>query len=249
MYNPFKRKSKIEFVNEIPGVAGLMPIIESKHLKHPWVNRAMQDFAKIRENPNWRNQKMMHTARCPGIFTLQRHGWILRTWQDITITTFGASNPNSFEWTSASTHGGDAVSYHDVQQYYNYQENWPHNTLPLILKINTGWRCNVPEGYYLMEMPVAHADENRFTAMPGYFSKESGPASMNVQLQWHVAEGEVLIKAGTPIAQYVLVPKEQMDMTCRDEQDSDNLWLSNLYDTSKFVKNYNEVKNLFTKKK
>ena len=245
MLSLLKKKPTIEFVNEIPGVADLMPIIDAKHYKHQWVNRAQQDFAKIRENPNWRNEKMMHTARCPGIFSLQRHGWILRTWQDIVITTNG--DGKSFTWKSASTHGGDPVGYHDTMQYSTYMENWPLNTLPLVLKINTGWRCNVPKGYYLMEIPVAHADENRFTAVPGYFSKEAGPASMNVQLLWHVVNGEELIKAGTPIAQYILVPKEQPDSICRDEQHSDNIWLSHLYDTSKFVKNYNEVKKLFTK--
>jgi len=113
------------------------------------------------------------------------------------------------------------------------------------LKINTGWRCNVPKGYYLMEMPVAHADDNRFTTIPGYFSQETGPASMNVQLMWNVPNGETLIPAGTPIAQYVLVPKEQPDIICREVEDKDNLLLSNLYDASKFVKNYRQVKKLF----
>ena len=96
-----------------------------------------------------------------------------------------------------------------------------------------------------MEFPVAHADDNRFTSISGYFSQEAGPASMNVQLMWHVLNGEELIKAGTPIAQYILVPKELPAMTCRDDQYGDNIWLSHLYDTSKFVKNYNEVKKLF----
>lgn len=97
-----------------------------------------------------------------------------------------------------------------------------------------------------MEMPVAHSGETRFTTVPGYFSREAGPASMNVQLLWHVKNGETLIKAGTPISQYVLVPKEQPQMVCRDESKEDKLWLSRLYDASKFVKNYNEVKKLFS---
>lgn len=244
-FNIFRKNNVIEFINEIPGVAELMPMIEAKHYKHPWISRAQQDFARIRENPNWRNDKMMHTARCPGIFSLQRHGWILRTWQDIVITTNG--DGRSYQWKSASKHGGDAVSHHETFQYYDFMDSWPQNTHPLVLKINTGWRCNVPKGYYLMEIPVAHADENRFTTISGYFSREAGPANMNVQLLWHVMNGEELIKAGTPIAQYVLVPKEQPEMICREERESDNIWLSRLYDTSKFVKNYNEIKKIFAK--
>lgn len=243
MFNLFKKKPTIEFVNEIPGVATLMPMIEAKEYKHQWVARAQQHFAEIRKDPHWRNNKMLHTARCPGIFSLQRHGWILRTWQDIVITTNG--DGNSFTWRSASIHGGDAVTYHNELQYRDYMDHWPLHTLPLVLKINTGWRCNVPKGYFLMEMPVAHADENRFTTISGYFNQDAGPASLNVQLLWHVMNGEELIKAGTPIAQYVLVPKEQLNMVCREVEEEDKIWLSTLYDTSKFVKNYSEVRKIF----
>lgn len=238
-----KNSKKIEFINEIPGVSTLMPIIESKYIKHSWVNNALNHFSSMRKQSNWESNRLMHTARCPGIFTLQRHGWILRTWQDIVITTNGSEY--DLTWRSASNIGGDAVGIHPSEQYSNYFEEWPENTLKTVIKINTGWRCNVPKGYYLMEMPVAHSGENRFTTVPGYFSREAGPASMNVQLLWHVKNGETLIKAGTPISQYVLVPKEQPDFLCRDEAEKDRLWLSRLYDASKFVKNYGTVKKLF----
>lgn len=243
MFNLFKKKPKIEFINQIPGVSELMPIIEAKSFRRPWVENALKDFAVQRSDPNWKHNKLQHTARCPGIFTLQRQGWIMRTWQDIVIKTNG--DRKSFEWRSASVHGGDAVSYHPEDQLYKFYSNWPENTLPLVLKFNTGWRCNVPKGYYLLEMPVTYSEETRFTTLPGFFYREAGPAHMNVQILWHVMDGEVLIKAGTPISQYLLVPKDQPEFVCREEQESDRLWLSTLYDTSKFVKNYNEVKKLF----
>lgn len=239
----FDRKKKLEFINEIPGVASLMPIIEARYIKHSWVGKAHQHFSSIRKDPNWKNSKMLHTARCPGIFTLQRHGWILRTWQDIVITTNGSDY--DLTWRSASNIGGDAVGIHPSEQFADYFDEWPDNTLKTVIKINTGWRCVVPKGYYLMEIPVAYSGENRFTAVPGYFSREAGPAAMNVQLLWHVKNGETLIKAGTPISQYILVPKEQPDILCRDEIKDDGLWLSRLYDSSRFVKNYNDVKKFF----
>jgi hypothetical protein len=235
-------RPKVEFLNEIPGVAELMPIIPAKELRHPWVNRAVLDFAKVRENPQWRHTKTVHTARCPGIFSLQRHGWVLRTWQDIEIMTTG--DGHTCAWRAASSIGGDAVSFHPPKDLADYFEQWPENTLRNVLKINTGWRCVVPKGYYLMEMPIPLADEARFTAVPGYFSHEYGPAPMNVQLLWQVKQGSVLLPAGTPIAQYILVPKDQPEMVCRDA-DPKELRLSKLYEESKFVKNYNEVKKLF----
>lgn len=239
----FSSPPKLEFFNETPGVAEMMPLEPAKEYRHPWANRAMEDFAQIRKTTNWGHSKSMHTARCPGIFTLQRHGWIMRTWQDIVITTDVKDNVN-FSWLCA--HDQNGVGFHKPNQLADFWEKWPADTLRSVVKIHTGWRCNVPKGYYLLEMPLPLTEEQRFTTMPGYFSKEAGPASMNVQLLWHVLDGETLIKAGTPIAQYVLVPKEQPSIICRDAVPSDKLSLSALYDASRFVKNYREVKKLFS---
>lgn len=246
MHNLFRRSpKKIEFINEIEGVAQLMPMIPAKQISRPWVDRAHAHFAEIRKNPDWRNSKTIHTARCPGIFTLQRHGWVLRTWQDIEIKTNG--DGVDFTWRSPTQIGGDAVGFHPPEQLADYYGEWPSTALRTVIRINTGWRCIVPKGYYLMEMPVPLVEEHRFTTIPGYFSREAGPASMNVQLMWHVMNGTELIKAGTPIAQYILVPKDQPEMICRDAEKRDGLQLSHLYDASKFVKNYADVKKLFGK--
>ena len=239
----FSPQPKIEFINEIEGVAQLMPIVDAKSIRRPWVERAQKSFAELRADPNWRNYKTMHTARCPGIFTLHRHGWVLRTWQDIEITTNG--DGTNFTWRAATSVGGDAVGFHPPEQLADFYGEWPKDTLRCLIKIHTGWRCIVPKGYYLLEMGLPLHEENRFTTVPGYFSREAGPASMNVQLMWHVMHGTTLIPAGTPIAQYILVPKEQPEMICRDAEKSDGLRLSHLYDASKFVKNYGDVRKLF----
>jgi hypothetical protein len=70
----------------------------------------------------------------------------------------------------------------------------------------------VPEGYYLQEAPLPYSTEKRFTTVTGFFSKEHGLAQLNVQLLWHVMKGKTLIKAGTPIAHYMLIPKDQPEM-------------------------------------
>lgn len=242
--NWFRRSKPIlEFVNETPGVAELMPLTLAKEFRHPWVERAMRDFAKTREDPTWTHKKFAHTARCPGIFSLQRHGWVMRTWQDIVITT-NKADPENFSWLCARSQ--DYVSHHPSHQLADYWSQWPETTLRSVIKIHTGWHCLVPEGYYLHEMPLPLSEESRFTTIPGFFSREAGPAPMNVQLLWHVMDGETLIKAGTPIAQYVLVPKEQPEMLCRDaDARKDRLLLARMYGETKFVKNYGEIKKLF----
>jgi hypothetical protein len=241
----FKKKPTITFINEIEGVADIMPIIAAKHHRNKWVDRAAQDFSNVRKMPDWNHQKTIHTARCPGIFSLQRHGWILRTWQDIEITTWG--DGEGFIWKSAAQTNVVPVEQHPASQLADFHDDWPENTLRTLVKINTGWYCNVPKGYYLMEMAPALSDEHRFTSVSGYFQRDTGPASMNVQLMWHVMNGSTLIKAGTPIAQYILVPKDLPEFECRDAEKNDGIQLARLHDSSMFVRNYREVKRIFGK--
>jgi hypothetical protein len=126
--------------------------------------------------------------------------------------------------------------------------NWPENSLKTIIKIHTGWRCVVPKGYYLMEMPVVYSDEKRFTTLPGFLGREMGPSHLNVQMMWNVLQGKTLIKAGTPIAQYILVPKEEMKMEMKTIGKPANIYdLFDLSNQHRFVKNHNEIKELFGK--
>jgi dUTPase len=241
-------KEKIVFRNSIPGVEKIMPIIPAKEYKHAWHQKALDDFANIRKNPNYGMERMLHTVRCPGIFGLQRHGWISRTWQDIVIETNG--DTGSFFWHSAinqkELNGTDCVGHHPKEQFTDYMSNWKSDTLKTVIKIHTGWTCIVPKGYYLLEMPVAYLDENRFTTLPGFFDRDQGPAQMNVQLLWHVMDGKTLIKAGTPIAQYILVPKKQMEMEVKSiGKEANTQDIFDLINHNRFVKNYNEVKKFF----
>lgn len=244
------RKEKIVFETLIPGMDKLMPIIPAKDYKHPWVDRALDNLANIRKNPNYGMERMVHTAKCPGIFKVQRHGWIVRTWQDIVIETNG--DRENFLWTTPidqmKLNEEDYVSSHPSDQFQEYMDNWPDNSIKTIIKIHTAWRCVVPKNYYLMLMPVTYSDESRFTTLPGFISREMGPAHINIQMMWNVLQGKTLIKAGTPIAQLLLVPKEELEMEMKTIGKPANIYdLFDLSNLQRFVKNHNETKKLFGK--
>jgi hypothetical protein len=247
------KKPKVVFECLIPGVERIMPMVEAKTIRHPWVNRAVAELKADRQHPEFGMHNKVYTAKCPGIFSLQRHGWVMRTWQDITIETFG--DGSRFEWTSSmdqknlNEHVGDCVSFHPDIQLANYMENWPNNTLRTLLKIQSPWRCVVPKGYYLMEMPVAYSDESRFTTVNGFFSHEQGIAQMNPQFMWHIMNGKTLIKAGTPISQYILIPKDGYDMEIRSSREANENELFRLTNNNRFIKNYAEVKRIYGEEK
>jgi hypothetical protein len=217
--NLFKKESPtIKFMSLSPEIAEIAPILDATTFRPAWMKAAAADYANAKAQPGFGTTKFLHTAKCPGIFNLYRTGWVMTAWQDITITTNG--DGESFNWTTASdqkalTNGeqiGPNIEWHPAEQYTKYVGK-EADTLTNLIKYVSPWRCVVPEGYYLMEMALPYSQEKRFTTVPGFYSKEYGVAQMNPQFKWHAMNSTELIKAGTPIAYYVLVPKDQGTMT------------------------------------
>lgn len=233
----------------IAGVDKAMPVVKARDLEHVWVNSARAEYAEKRKHPDFEFTRNLHTAKCPGIFSLMRQGWVVRTWQDIVIETNG--DKEYFAWATpidqkAFPFGVDYVGAHDARSLASYMQNWPDNALRAVLKINSPWMARVPKGYYLLEMPVAYADENRFTTLPGVFDCDHGPAPLSQQLLWHVESGKTLIKAGTPLAQYVLMPKEQFDFSMSEyDANCADIQARALLSANRFVANYKHLTKVF----
>lgn len=245
----FTKKKQVEFCCLIGGVDKVMPVVRARDLEHAWVNSVRTAYAEQRKQPDFGMTRSLHTAKCPGIFSLMRHGWVVRTWQDIVIETNG--DKNSFSWTTpidqkALPFGSDYVGFHDAHSLADHMQDWPDNALRVALKINSPWMARIPKGYYLLEMPVAYGDESRFTTLPGFFDCDHGPAPLSQQLLWHVLEGKTLIKAGTPLAQYVLVPKEQADFVVSGyDANCSDIQARALLAANRFVANYKHLTQVF----
>lgn len=216
-----KFSDKLIFETLLPGLEEHMPIIPAKDLKRCWIESARNEFKEERQKEENQYTRFTHIARCPGIFDIARTGWILRSWMDIVIETNG--DLDTFFWKTPADQkqlcpaAAEAIGWHTKDEYFKFQKNFPKDTLKNILKIQTPWKIIIPKGYNVLEMQVAYGDESRFTVMPGIF--KAGVASCNVQMLWHVANGKTLIKAGTPLAQYILIPEEQPEAEIRSVQD------------------------------
>jgi hypothetical protein len=58
-----------------------------------------------------------------------------------------------------------------------------------------------------LQVPVSYNSESRFTDAIGIVDPRYMHA-VSVQLFWHVLDGETLIKAGTPLVQYIPISRE-----------------------------------------
>jgi hypothetical protein len=208
----FSRKPVVEFACHLEGVEKIMPIIPAKQYRHPWLIRAFQDYALRKKQPEYEMQKSIHIAKCPGIIDMVHQGWILRAWQDILIDTAedGASYTWQTPYNETKETNWDSVSLHQPDELVNFFQYWDSST-KFIFKLNVAWQCKIPKGYALMTLPVMYADEDRFETLSGIHRHEYGWAMINPQIKWKAPAGKSLIKAGTPIAQFVLIKIEEVE--------------------------------------
>jgi hypothetical protein len=129
-----------------------------------------------------------------------------------------------------------------------YQDLKP-NTLKTTVKIQSPWIVYVPVGYQLLCLPIPYPDDNRFTAAIGIIDGDQGPNFLNVQLFWHSLNSQEVIPAGTPLAQYFLVKKEEVETTIEQftTETLEDLRLRRLTLGSQFLPNYSKLKTIFSK--
>ena len=237
------RKYKIKFYSGIQGIDEAMPIIPTKEYRHEWIKKA-----RTKQTDNLKS-----IIRCPGINGIMTTGWLVRSWLDIKLRIEG----DDFFWQTpldqVKLSNGlcqPVVGEHDEQHIYENWENYPKNTFKKIIKINTPWWVEIPKGYYLLQFHPSYLDDNRFTSCSGKYTRDGGLAAINVPMFWHSIEDEYLIKAGTPLAQLVLVKDEDIDF----KNYYDGKYLRKTLNThtilswSRFKRSYGVIKDYYVSK-
>ena len=226
-----KTKPKLEFICTMPGVEEVMPIIRASEYKHSWITKAVQDMKtngsisaphrrdyeapKLLPGQKSKDNEERHTAKCPALQMIQNTGWIMRLHQDVKIQTIGNGEDIKFDVPFQSQQE-PIVSKHLTHAFYPFFENWPKDTMQKIIKINLPWQARIPKGYKLLQTHPFMLDDNRFTTMSGVLDPHLGPASVGtIPMYWHCTDDtqEIILKAGTPLAQFILIPKEEPDFT------------------------------------
>jgi hypothetical protein len=244
---------ELKFVCLLPEVATTMPITEASKTNYSWFRTATESFKQQKEHSIGRTAT--HVARCPGIISVSKTGWIQRSYQDIAIGTNGTGV--GFDWSTPLDQANMAtghewnynyVSHHDDTVLAAYNNLKPH-TLKTTVKIQSPWVVYVPSGYQLLCMPIPYPDDNRFTAAIGILDGDQGPNFLNVQIFWHSLHGTEIIPAGTPLAQYFLIKKQEVKTVIEavNQQVLEDLRLRRMTLESQFLPSYAKLKTTFSK--
>ena len=263
-------KPNLEFICTMPGVEEVMPIIRASEYQHSWIKKAVQDMKtngsiaaphrrdyeapQLMPGQKSTDNEERHTAKCPALQMVQNTGWIMRLHQDIKIQTIGNGEDIKFD-VPFQSQGEPIVQKHLTHAFYPFFENWPKNTMQKIIKIVLPWQARIPKGYKLLQTHPFMLDDNRFTTMSGVLDPHLGPASVGtIPMWWHTTndEEEHTLKAGTPIAQFILIPKDEPNFTQKDI-DNDKEFrkqyaMNQLLLAGSFTRSYQKVREFWKKK-
>lgn len=202
-----KKKPYVRFYSIEPGVLEVFPIIPSSHHK--------RKFTTI---PPVENQPSVKS--CPGIRKVVSAGWIVPAPADFIIKP--SEDGFMFEWLEPWRFGSAAPTLRGPSYI---AEHGPHQTIPLlddeetmlksVVKVQTPWRVETSDDILLLQLPVTYNNESRFYAATGFLDTRYG-YNVNIQLFWKKTDGETLVRAGTPLCQFIPVSRKHLAMNNYD---------------------------------
>jgi len=249
----FNKKKWIRFYSLTPGVKDLHPWIPAVKLKRKWqidaikkhstkenkcpvlkINR-MWDHYTNKMNGGGGDEKVeglfQHAATCPALTQLFSSGWIMTAPADILIKA--NKETGQFHWVTLCdvNNGNEFVKSHIPDQTTGMRElvNQQEEVLDHVIKLELPWRVQAHPDIVFIQIPVPYWDEDRFTVPTGIVDT-SYSYEVNLQMFWHkIDDDSHLIKAGTPLCQWIPMERRyldnnQFDVTIEDanQHDIDN---------------------------
>lgn len=211
-----KKKSWVRFYSLDQNVATVYPIIENKLTERDWNGVGNTE----RNRPEQGRQTVLN---CPAIKQIVNVGYVLRAPADFVIRT--GDDPQDISWETPFMFKRHSDKYTFSGSDYYISWHSPAQVEPLLpkeipssnkeyfhsaVKVETPWRIKASDDILLLQLPVTYNNEARFSAAIGIVDPKYMHA-VSVQLFWHVTQGETLVRAGTPLVQYVPVSRALLE--------------------------------------
>jgi hypothetical protein len=202
----FKKKPKIRFYSLISAVQTLYPITQSRELKREWISSEKEDYKNRQSKcPVHKLGNIFSINKCPAVHNIMNAGFIMYAPADFKVHTNGDEDTILFSNAKIMPYA-DYVTTHNEEVAKWLTRNPSQYIFPKVVKVNTPWRVISDNDIIFIQIPVTFNSENRFSAVMGLVDPMMSH-ELNVQLFWHIKEGDITIKAGTPLCQYIPISR------------------------------------------
>ena len=182
-------------------------------------NSYKEELSRNNNNKNLVN----HTYKCPGIYEITHKGFLILMPWDITLY----SNPNEdfFHWSSPSSHvcmefiEGQKIELASLHQKDKTAQHIVQKPgyMKSIVKLTLPWHVISSQPTKLLFMPIPYPDVYTFEHTFGILDT-SITSFINAHVFMRTIEGQIIIKAGTPLMQ--IIPLEEQSINLHVEYKS-----------------------------
>jgi hypothetical protein len=207
-----KNNPTVRFVNLIPGVKEAHPIAPAKEFIPGWIKKAATTYkeqAKILDEGQAITKG--NIINCIGIRKFFQAGFVIPAPFDFRILP--DTDGINFKWQAPINPSAftdfpleEYIASHTAEQLSDFMP-FRTDTLKSLVKIQTFWRVRATEDIVFLQIPFAYSDHTNFSASHGIVDPYDTP-EVNIQLFWHNLDKPILITAGTPLAQWIPVPRD-----------------------------------------
>ena len=233
-------KNTIEFYSDIQGVADAYPIVKPTDVLPNWISMVREDYKQS-------DKSQSHLYRCPGIFDLFNHGYIVTAWHDLQLQTDG----ENYGWMVPNDDLKELMGANQLAQIHSHRTVGkylprPQHAHPSVLKLNTPWHVIAPRGVKLLITAVPYPDTYDFEALTGILDPGIS-TEINIQMNWYTPVGTGLIRAGTPLAHIIPISERNLELVVRSKNKQDELWSlkRRYFNAMNFVLNRSKIKSMY----
>lgn len=224
-------KPKVRFHCLSSAVNTLYPIIPSSKLNRNWISEEQKNYKERKSKcpfgkiniASLRSSPIHSITKCPAIHSIMNQGLIVRAPADFYVHTNGDGSTILPQCMNVVPHIEYVVTHEEEVSSWLLDSS-KDNTLNKILKINTPWRITTnDDDIIFLVTKVPFVNESRFTAVQAIMDPKIA-FEVNIQLFWHVKEGDITVKAGTPLCQYIPISRSllsSLSYICDDATEKD----------------------------
>ena len=126
------------------------------------------------------------------------------------VHTNGDGHTILFTTTPFNPPSSDYVVLHETEVTKWLMDSTKDKTVDQVVKINTTWRVQADDDVVFLQTKVPFVNETRFSAVSGILDPRTA-YEVNVQLFWHMMEGDTTVRAGTPLCCYIPIARKMLD--------------------------------------
>jgi hypothetical protein len=156
---------------------------------------------------------------CPSFPDFFSQGYVIPMWAD-TVLRF---DKESQQWSWFSGRDGDYTEWgvhHSEQMTKHVDASFMGKDVVAIFKAACPWRIKTRPGWSVYQLPLFYHFDNDFAVMPGVIDTDIH-SEINQQVMFFREKEEILIKRGTPFAQYIPFKRQKISHEVRKENKKD----------------------------